>query len=64
MKNMIRNLMLASAVVATAAFATTSAMATTLNVPFSFTVNGKQCPAGTYTVEHEINSSRGQGLQS
>jgi hypothetical protein len=57
MKNMIRNLMLASAVVATAALATTSAMATTLNVPFSFTVNGKQCPAGVYSVERGINSS-------
>jgi hypothetical protein len=51
MRNMIRNLMVASAVLATAALATTSAMASTLKVPFSFTVNGKQCPAGYYSVE-------------
>jgi hypothetical protein len=51
MRNMIRNLMLATAVVATAAFVTTSAKAATLNVPFSFTVNGKICPAGEYSVE-------------
>ena len=50
MKNMIRNTILAAAVVATAALASTSAMAETVKVPFSFTAGGKQCPAGTYTV--------------
>jgi hypothetical protein len=48
---MIRNLMLATAVVAGAAFVTTSAKASTVHVPFSFTVNGKICPAGEYSVE-------------
>jgi hypothetical protein len=39
-------------VVMAAALITTSALAeTTLNVPFSFSVAGKNCPAGTYTVE-------------
>ena len=51
MKNMIRNTILAAAVVATAALASSSAMASTLKVPFSFTVGDKQCPAGTYTVK-------------
>jgi len=57
MKNMIRNLILSSAVVATAALVTTSAMASTLKVPFSFTVNGQLCPAGQYSVERGINSN-------
>ena len=57
MKNMIRNMILASAVLATAALASTSAMAATLNVPFTFMVGGKQCPAGTYSVQRGINSS-------
>jgi hypothetical protein len=39
-------------VVMAAALITTSALAeTTLNVPFSFSVAGKNCPAGTYSVE-------------
>ncbi len=51
MRSILRNLVLMSAV-AVAPLATTAAMAeTTLNVPFSFTVNGKVCPAGTYKVE-------------
>jgi len=51
MKNMIRNVMMAAAMVATVVLASSSAMAATLKVPFSFTVGGKQCPAGTYTVQ-------------
>ncbi|MGC2619655.1 MAG: hypothetical protein WA414_11485 [Acidobacteriaceae bacterium] len=48
----IRNLVHASVFAAAAAFAaTTASAATQLNVPFSFTVAGKTCPAGTYTVE-------------
>ena len=57
MKNMIRTTILAAAVVATAAFASTSAMAATLKIPFSFVAGGKQCPAGTYTVQRGINGS-------
>jgi len=57
MKNMIRNTILAAAVVATAALASTSAMASTLKVPFSFVAGGKQCPAGTYTVQRDIYGS-------
>ena len=53
MKNMIRNTIFAAAVVAV--LASTSAMAATLNVPFSFVAGGKQCPAGTYTVQRGIN---------
>jgi hypothetical protein len=50
MRFTLRNFVLASAAVA--AFATTAAMAeTTLKVPFNFTVAGKQCPAGVYTVD-------------
>jgi type 1 fimbria pilin len=46
----LRNLVLASASIA--AFTATAAMAeTTLKVPFNFTVAGKNCPAGVYTVE-------------
>jgi len=56
MKNIIRTAILASAVVATVALASTSAMAATLKVPFTFMVGGKQCPAGTYTVQRGINS--------
>jgi hypothetical protein len=56
MKSMIRNMILASAVVATAALASTSAMAATLKVPFAFMVGSKQCPAGLYTVQRGINS--------
>jgi len=46
-----KNLVAVSVVMA-AALITTSAIAeTTLNVPFSFSVAGKNCPAGTYSVE-------------
>jgi hypothetical protein len=51
MRITLRNLFLASAMMATAALATTTAKAdVTLNVPFSFKVDGKVCPAGRYTV--------------
>jgi hypothetical protein len=42
---------------AAAAFTTTSAMAETtvnVNVPFSFTVSGKPCPAGKYIVQRDL----------
>jgi hypothetical protein len=51
MRITLRNLFLASAMMATAALATTAAKAdVTLNVPFAFKVNGTHCPAGRYTV--------------
>jgi hypothetical protein len=53
MRISLRNIFMASAVLATAALATSSAMAETLNVPFNFTVAGKRCPAGTYTVKRD-----------
>jgi hypothetical protein len=44
---------LASAIAATAVLATNSALAERLvNVPFNFTVNGKVCPAGLYSLDH------------
>ena len=53
MKNLIRTLILAPAVLcASAAFA---AETSTLNVPFSFTANGKAYPAGNYTVSVDAN---------
>jgi hypothetical protein len=49
MKITIRSLVLASAVLATAAFSIKTAMAaTTLNVPFAFTVGNETCPAGQF----------------
>jgi hypothetical protein len=42
---------------ATAALATNTALAETMvNVPFSFTVNGKNCPAGPYSVARDTIS--------
>lgn len=57
MRSALRNIFLASAFVATAALATITAQAERLNVPFSFTVAGKTCPAGIYSVDH--NASNG-----
>jgi hypothetical protein len=52
----LRNFVLAPAVLAAAALATNTAMAeATLTVPFNFTVAGKNCPAGLYTVQREHN---------
>jgi hypothetical protein len=54
MKITIRSLVLASAVLATAALTVKTAMAaTTLNVPFAFTVGNETCPAGHYIVERD-----------
>jgi hypothetical protein len=55
MKNTFSKFVLASAVVAAAAFTSIPAMAAvegaaSINVPFSFTVHGKSLPAGTYKV--------------
>ena len=56
MRSALRNIFLASAFVATAALATFTAQAERLNVPFSFTVAGKTCPAGVYTVDHNLSN--------
>jgi hypothetical protein len=49
---------LATAVLAAAALTTTNALAETqVNVPFSFTANGKVCPAGLYTLDRNLASN-------
>jgi hypothetical protein len=53
-----RSLVLASAAIAATAIASVPAHAatsgaTTLNVPFSFTVDGKSLPAGQYSVQRD-----------
>lgn len=58
MRFILHNLILAPAIVAAAALVTNSAMAeTTLKVPFSFTVEGKYCPAGLYSVVQDNTGS-------
>jgi hypothetical protein len=57
MRSILHKLILAPAVMAATALATTSAMAETINVPFSFTAAGKNCPAGFYTVRHDSTGS-------
>jgi hypothetical protein len=57
MQSMMRSLLLAPAMLAGAALATNSALATTLNVPFSFTANGKVCPAGRYEINEDMQRS-------
>ena len=58
MRTILGKLVLTSAVMAAAAFVTTSAMAeATLNVPFSFTVGKKTCPAGYYVVHQDVAHS-------
>jgi hypothetical protein len=51
MRSPARKFFLAPALLAAAAVATGTAMAETLNVPFSFTAGGKVCPAGVYEVD-------------
>ena len=54
MRSILRFLVLAPAMIAAAALATNSAMAeATINVPFSFTVAGKHCPAGQYMIQRD-----------
>jgi hypothetical protein len=63
MRNILGKIILASAAIAAAAFTTTAATAETLNVPFNFTVAGKICPAGSYSI-HKTGSSNVVTLQS
>jgi len=58
MQNTLRSLVLASVVLATAAFTAQTAMAATiLNVPFTFTVGNQTLPAGHYTVVRDNSSN-------
>jgi len=57
MRSKFFTLTLAAAALAVAASATLPAVAatsTTIKVPFSFSVDGKICPAGTYSVERDL----------
>ncbi|HEX4308464.1 MAG TPA: hypothetical protein VHZ25_00485 [Acidobacteriaceae bacterium] len=57
MRSTLHKFFLASAVAAAAALTTASAFAdTSVNVPFSFTVNGKVCPAGHYSIGRNDNN--------
>jgi hypothetical protein len=56
MRSKFSTLVLASAALAAVALTTIPAVAsatTTLNVPFSFTVNGRSLPAGAYSVQRD-----------
>jgi len=58
MKSILKALVLAPVVLAAAAVTANTAMAeATLKVPFSFSVAGKECPAGLYTVEKGLSNS-------
>jgi hypothetical protein len=58
MKQIVRNLILASAAMAAIAFtANTANAAAQVNVPFSFQVNGKTFPAGQYVVNKTWNQN-------
>ena len=57
MGSILRNFVLAPAVVAAAALATNTAMAATVKVPFNFTVAGKKLPAGYYSVRREVSQN-------
>ena len=54
MRSILHSLVLAPVVLAAAALAPNAAMAETLiTVPFSFSVDGKLCPAGQYAIERD-----------
>jgi YD repeat-containing protein len=56
MQTKFRSLILASAAIAAAAMTSipaTAVSATTLNVPFNFTVEGKTLPAGQYSIQRD-----------
>ena len=58
MRSTFHTILASAALMAAAVLATNSAMAeTTLTVPFSFMVAGKQCPAGRYTVKEDRRGS-------
>ena len=54
MRSILHKFFLASAVAAATALTATNALADMkVNVPFSFTANGKVCPAGYYAIGHD-----------
>ena len=56
MKSIFTKFVLAPAVLAAAVLSANSAFASaTVKIPFNFTADGKVCPAGDYTVQHEQN---------
>jgi hypothetical protein len=58
MRSKLYTVLASAALMAAAVLATNSAMAeTTLQVPFNFTVAGKICPAGHYTVKENAIGS-------
>jgi hypothetical protein len=57
MGSTLRNFVLAPAVLAAAALATNTAMAETVKVPFNFTFDGKDLPAGYYSVKREMSQN-------
>lgn len=58
MRFLLPKLVMASAVMMAGALAAAPAMADVIvNVPFSFTVNGKVCPPGRYQIGHNATSS-------
>ena len=65
MKSIFKKVVLASAIIATAALAADPAMAsTTVNIPFSFAVAGKILPAGNYRLERDSTTDSFVTLQS
>ncbi|HEX8810654.1 MAG TPA: hypothetical protein VF742_01555 [Terracidiphilus sp.] len=57
MRITLRSLFLALAVLAAAALTTQTASAASVRVPFNFEINGKTLPAGTYSVNRDLNGS-------
>ena len=57
MRSILRNFVLAPAVMAPAVLATNTAMAETVKVPFNFTFDGKDLPAGYYSVKRDISQN-------
>lgn len=58
MRSKINTVLASAALMAAAVLATNSALAdTTLRVPFSFTVAGKTCPPGRYSVKENSTGS-------
>jgi hypothetical protein len=57
MRFTLGKLVLAPAVLAAVAMASTAAMASTVNVPFSFAAAGHVWPAGSYTVQKSMNGA-------
>lgn len=51
MRSTLRSFFLAPAIMAAAAFTAHTAMAEMIRVPFNFIVEGKNCPAGVYSVK-------------